>query len=98
MCSIVAGFAANFCTLRVLVVGIAGDQADDETGGGATQRNSTHDGQQRKPDAAVGSSAEDESGGAGDSQRGKRFLSDEFADVPFAAAQPLIRIRRDGLC
>jgi len=98
MFSIVVAFAASFCTLRVSVVVIAGDQADDETGGGAAQRNSSHDGQKRKPDAAVGSSAEDESGGAGDSQRGKRFLSDEFADATFPAAQPLIRIRRDGLC
>jgi len=98
MCSTVAVFAPSFYTLRVLVVVIACDQADDKTGGGAAQRNSTHDGQKRKPDAAVGSSAEDESGSAGDSQRGKRFLSDEFADVPFAAAQPLIGIRRDGLC
>src|SRR5208337_1250431 len=77
---------------------IASDQADDKTGGGAAQRDPSDDGQQRKPDAAVGSSAEDKSCRAGDRQRGQRFLPDEFADVAFPPAQPLIRIRRDGLC
>ncbi|MGA3231151.1 hypothetical protein [Candidatus Binatus sp.] len=95
---IAMAFAASSCALRFLIVGIAGDQADDETGGGAAQRNSSHDGQERKPDAAVGSSAEDKSCRAGYSQRGKRFLPDEFADVPFPPTQPLIRIRGDGLC
>ena len=30
---------------------------------------------------------------AGYSQRGQRFFSDEFADIPLPATQPLIRIR-----
>src|ERR1019366_4769514 len=98
MFSIMVVPAASFCTLRVLAVAIAGDQANDKTGGCPAQRDPPHDGQQRKPDAAVGSSAEDESCRAGDSQRRQRFLPDEFADVAFPPAQPLIRIRRDGLC
>src|SRR5208282_6453738 len=98
MFSIAMAFAAGFFAAGVLVVGIAGDQADDETGGGAAQRDSSHDSQQRKPDAAVESSTEDEPCPAGDSQRGQRFLPDEFGDVPLLATQPLIRIRRDGLC
>src|ERR1039457_5099464 len=98
MFSIVVVSAASFCTLRVLAVAIAGDQADDKTGGCPAQRDPSHDGQQRKPDTAVGSSAEDESRRAGDRQRRQRFLPDEFAEVAFPPAQPLIRIRRDGLC
>src|ERR1019366_2600594 len=96
--SIVLVSAGSFYKLRVLVVAIAGDQADDKTGGCPAQRDPPHDGQQRKPDTAVGTSAEDESCRAGYSQRGQRFLPDEFADVAFPPTQPLIRIRRDGLC
>jgi hypothetical protein len=86
-------FAVRSCAVRSLVVGIAGDQADNRTGGCPAQRDSSHDSQKRKPDAAVGSSTEDESCRAGYSQRGQRFLSDEFADIPLPATQPLIRIR-----
>src|ERR1017187_7991878 len=98
MVSIVVISATSFCTPRVAIAAIAGDQADDKTGGCPAQRDPSHDGQQRKPEAAVGSSAENESRRAGDSQRGQRFLPDEFADAAFPPTQPLIRIRRDGLC
>src|ERR1019366_1093335 len=96
--SIVLVSAGSFYKLRVLVVAITGDQADDKTGGCPAQRDPPHDGQQRKPDTAVGSSAEDESRRAGDRQRGQRFLPAESPEVAFPPTQPLIRIRRDGLC
>ena len=64
---------------------IAGDQAHDETGSGATQRDSPDQGQEREPDAAVGAAAEDESDATRDSQRGQRFFFYVFADVAIPA-------------
>ena len=85
--------ALSFCTLRVLAAAIAGDQADDKTGGCPAQRDPSHDSQKRKPDTAVESSAKEKSCRAGYSQRGQRFLPDVFADVPFPPTQPLLRTR-----
>jgi len=45
MFSIAMAFAASFCAIRVLVVGIVGDQTDDEIGGGPAQRDPSHDSQ-----------------------------------------------------
>lgn len=90
-------FPASFCAVRVLVVAIAADEADDETGDCPAQCDSSHCRQKRQSDAAAGSAAEDESNATGDSQRRQRFFSDIFGDVPIAPTPPLIRIG-DGLC
>jgi len=81
MVSIARAFVASFGAVRPVVV-IAGDQVDDEIRGCPAQRDSSHYRHKRKPDAAVRSAAEDESDAAGYSQRGQRFLSYIFADVP----------------
>ncbi len=54
--------------------------------------------QQREPDAAVGAAAEDESDATGYSQRGQRFLSYVFADVPLSPTQSFVRVRWGRPC
>jgi hypothetical protein len=98
MISIATLSAVSSLAIRFLFVPITRYQADDETGGRSAQRDSSRNRQKRKPDAAVGASAENESDAAGDSQCGQRFLPDVFADVALAAPQPFIRIRRSSRC
>jgi hypothetical protein len=92
MLSIAIAFASSFCAVASPVVAIAGDQVHDEIGRCAAQRDSSDDRQKRKPNAAVGSAAEDEADAAGNSQRSQRFLAYVFADVPIAPAYSLIDI------
>ena len=84
--------------MLALVVVIAADQTHNETGSRPAQRDSSYQGQECEPDAAVGAAAEDESDATGYRQRGQRFLFYVFADVPIAPAPPLIVIRQGGLC
>jgi hypothetical protein len=97
MVSIAIAFHASFCAVRALVVAIAGDQANDETGDCPSQRDSSHCRQKRQSDAAAGSAAEDESDATGYSQRSQRFFFYIFGDISIAPTPPLICIG-DGLC
>jgi hypothetical protein len=78
------------------LIGVGDEQTDQKVGGSAAKRDFPDHRERREPEPAARSSAENESGRAGDCERGQRFviymLPDIFADIAIAtvaAAGPI---------
>src|SRR5947209_7406078 len=68
-----------------ILIGVGYQQADQKVGGRAAEHDFPDHRERREAESAARTSAEDKAGGAGDCERGKRFVAYILADIAIAA-------------